>query len=457
MPSPPSSSSSGAENDSPERQTDEGQTTAPNPGETGQPGEPGDSASSEDLINAGEALLEAASDLKRGAQGAEDPLLPEPMSDTSPGGEPEDALIPESEPTQPADEETFFETDLASESRAATDSESGSESEIDPPGSPPEASAEPSQSVESAPNQGDAMGDSYEDEPLTAGQQAALEAAADAVAAAGEALLRAGDEMSDGEQGSASMENGEPLGSQSMSEAQIALILARAALDDAAASNDGDPRSGQWIDAANASVEIASEALAGAVQTAMMEGRGTDYDATDSARTADVTGSGHGGSDARIAELDAELEASIAVFETDMQSARDQAAAALTGRTMTAVARSSIETGETSDGSEDPFEGPYEQPDVPAGGPAIETDDPSADADEAGNSDGDDVVTGRTPDGARYESPPPTEESTIPEDIPSPQGDDIVAKQLREAAMAEQDPDLKAKLWEEYKRYKAGL
>ena len=93
----------------------------------------------------------------------------------------------------------------------------------------------------------------------------------------------------------------------------------------------------------------------------------------------------------------------------------------------------------------------------PAGGLAIEAEDPSADADEAGDSDGDDIVTGRTPDGARYESPPPTEESTIPEDIPSPQGDDIVAKQLREAAMAEQDPDLKAKLWEEYKRYKAGL
>ena len=92
------------------------------------------------------------------------------------------------------------------------------------------------------------MGDSYEDEPLTAGQQAALEAAADAVAAAGEALLRAADEMSDSEQGLPSMENGEPLGSESMSEAQIALIFARAALDDAAASNDGNPRSGQWID-----------------------------------------------------------------------------------------------------------------------------------------------------------------------------------------------------------------
>ena len=401
MPSPPSSSSTGGENGSRELQTSGDETTSPDQGETGQPGAPGDSASSEDLINAGEALLEAASDLPRGAQGADDPLLPEPISDASPGGEPEDPMLPETEPTQVAEDETFFETDRAGASGAAIESQLGS--------------------------------------------KAALEAAADAVAAAGEALLKAGDEMSDGEQASASMGNGEPLGSQSMSEAQIALIIARAALDDAAASNDGDSRSGQWIDAANASIEIASEALAGAVQAAMMDGRGTDYDASDAAQTADVTGSGQSGSDARIAELDAELEASIAVFETDMQSARDQAAAALTGRTMTAVAKSSIETGETSDGSE------------VAGGSAIEADDPSADADEAGDSDGVDVVTGRTPDGARYESPPPTEESTIPEDIPSPQGDDIVAKQLREAAMAEQDPDLKAKLWEEYKRYKAGL
>jgi hypothetical protein len=45
----------------------------------------------------------------------------------------------------------------------------------------------------------------------------------------------------------------------------------------------------------------------------------------------------------------------------------------------------------------------------------------------------------------------------IPDDIPSPQGDDIVAKQLREAATFEQDPELRAKLWEEYKRYKEGL
>ena len=45
----------------------------------------------------------------------------------------------------------------------------------------------------------------------------------------------------------------------------------------------------------------------------------------------------------------------------------------------------------------------------------------------------------------------------IPEGLPDPQGDDIVAKQLREAAIAEKDPVLKEKLWEEYRRYRDGI
>jgi hypothetical protein len=35
--------------------------------------------------------------------------------------------------------------------------------------------------------------------------------------------------------------------------------------------------------------------------------------------------------------------------------------------------------------------------------------------------------------------------------------DDIVARQLREAAEQEPDPEIKAKLWEEYKKYKEGI
>lgn len=41
-----------------------------------------------------------------------------------------------------------------------------------------------------------------------------------------------------------------------------------------------------------------------------------------------------------------------------------------------------------------------------------------------------------------------------PEDIPAGYDDDIVAKQLREAALAEEDPELRDRLWDEYKGYK---
>ncbi len=40
-----------------------------------------------------------------------------------------------------------------------------------------------------------------------------------------------------------------------------------------------------------------------------------------------------------------------------------------------------------------------------------------------------------------------------PEDIPSGRDDDVVARQLREAAMREPDPELREKLWDEYRVY----
>jgi hypothetical protein len=40
-----------------------------------------------------------------------------------------------------------------------------------------------------------------------------------------------------------------------------------------------------------------------------------------------------------------------------------------------------------------------------------------------------------------------------PEDIPDLVSEDIVAKQLREAALAEEDPALRERLWEEYRNY----
>jgi hypothetical protein len=50
----------------------------------------------------------------------------------------------------------------------------------------------------------------------------------------------------------------------------------------------------------------------------------------------------------------------------------------------------------------------------------------------------------------------PGNDSDVPADILDGSDDDIVARQLREAAENETDPELKAKLWQEYRRYKRG-
>lgn len=42
----------------------------------------------------------------------------------------------------------------------------------------------------------------------------------------------------------------------------------------------------------------------------------------------------------------------------------------------------------------------------------------------------------------------------IPEDIPSTNNDDAIASQIRLAAEVEQDPEIKKKLWNEYRKYK---
>ena len=44
--------------------------------------------------------------------------------------------------------------------------------------------------------------------------------------------------------------------------------------------------------------------------------------------------------------------------------------------------------------------------------------------------------------------------SIPPSDIPSGSDDDVVARQLREAALKEPDAELREKLWDEYRKYK---
>ena len=52
---------------------------------------------------------------------------------------------------------------------------------------------------------------------------------------------------------------------------------------------------------------------------------------------------------------------------------------------------------------------------------------------------------------------PTRSHSNVPPDLADASGDDIIARQLREAAMKEQDPELREKLWDEYRKYKRDL
>jgi hypothetical protein len=65
---------------------------------------------------------------------------------------------------------------------------------------------------------------------------------------------------------------------------------------------------------------------------------------------------------------------------------------------------------------------------------------------------------GRQVEGAPEGAPPAgaDDASRVPVDIGDGRDDDVVARQLREAAMAEEDPAIREKLWDEYRRYKRG-
>ena len=87
-------------------------------------------------------------------------------------------------------------------------------------------------------------------------------------------------------------------------------------------------------------------------------------------------------------------------------------------------------------------------------------------AGQGGRESGEEGGFGRTIGGGNYSVgggmggvgagrvPPDTAKYPPPADIPSGNDDDVVARQLREAAMREADPAVREKLWAEYRKYK---
>ena len=68
-----------------------------------------------------------------------------------------------------------------------------------------------------------------------------------------------------------------------------------------------------------------------------------------------------------------------------------------------------------------------------------------------------DGTQGQSSQSGTQGSSSPTAAGDIPKDIPDGSDDDVIARQLREAAEQEQDPELRKKLWDEYRRYRDAI
>lgn len=136
----------------------------------------------------------------------------------------------------------------------------------------------------------------------------------------------------------------------------------------------------------------------------------------------------------RRGALDARLEQSYAVFDGLILSERERSEGSGTGDGSDVMSNGSGNGGgagsETFGGEEGSI--------VVAAGPQYSS--------GAGNG-----PVGRNRQGEFDNSQ--QESYPVPEDIPSGNNDDVVARQIREAALSETDPELREALWDEYRTY----
>lgn len=149
-------------------------------------------------------------------------------------------------------------------------------------------------------------------------------------------------------------------------------------------------------------------------------------------------GSGAAGStQARVGELDARLEEGYGEFDGMILGERERAQGMGDGEDRNAQTRGAYGGG---------MPGEEGQGDGDEQGGAVIARNTSSNAGggympDSGNREGD------------FDNSSQGEQFPVPEDIPSGNDDDVVARQLREAAQSEPDPEVRERLWDEYRRY----
>lgn len=379
-------------------------------GDSGETGQEQREKAAETLKKSGQDIAESGQEI---GQSGEPPELPQ-MAEQRPGEGEWDPLMPETDQVSQSDSETFEEsTEASASSSAQAEAQQSSESS-----GQPDDMMEPQQESGNPASGGSPEYASEEMEAL----QKALEEAGIALQTAGEQLETATTEAELAE------------AEKALARARLKVIVAGQDLADLREIFETQPnllppelaeeelaRSEEALNEANVAIVIATESIfSSRIEL-------PDFNPN-------LPG---GGLPGRESELDKELNESIAIFEGKILDARND----VIGSTPPPKTNEEIPgvavLGGT--GSDDPGDGTFEE------NAEVEPAMPDV------------IQQGRMPEGAEVASAEQGSQVLIPEDVPDPQGDDIVAQQLRELAIAETDPELREKLWEEYKRYKAGL
>lgn len=149
-----------------------------------------------------------------------------------------------------------------------------------------------------------------------------------------------------------------------------------------------------------------------------------------------------------IGGLDGELDTAVAVFDGMILDERSKAEA---------IADAMAEPGDST--FEEDNEALFEEGDLNEGLPGYgefpggETVG-TAPTETTEDTEGLPADAGATADNDGPSGPTSTRQGGMPDDIGDGSDDDIVARQIREAASKEKDPVLRDKLWDEYRKYK---
>jgi hypothetical protein len=151
-------------------------------------------------------------------------------------------------------------------------------------------------------------------------------------------------------------------------------------------------------------------------------------------------------SEDRQAQIDRRFDETFAVFDERMRKEQETASQQRASRGSGEVAGAGGESGASGEGGDtgsgqDPGKGDSGQAGSGESGGRGQTAGSGSNTPGGGGGYGGGAKGGAGP-------------NTVPADIPDGSDDDIVARQLREAAMKETDPELRERLWDEYRKYK---